>query len=204
MNEQRRHQRIRFNSPHPVRIGQFGFSGSGELESLSLGTLMLRSELPIRVGVAVGCEFVIFDSPLIDLSAVVVSRIGQLYVARFQAGPISECLIRDAIDRGLATGRASVLSINDLRGRKVMRIAGGLNAGLRNDFLHGLTRMGVDELDLSAVTQVDDEGLDLCRIAVEQHRVAIAAPSPCVRAVMTGRMVLACRDGVDSSAAGSD
>ena len=44
-------------------------------------------------------------------------------------------LILGAIDNALASGKASVLSINDLQGRKVMRIAGGLNAG--ND-THGI------------------------------------------------------------------
>jgi hypothetical protein len=193
MKEQRRHQRIRFNTPPPVRVGQFGLAGSGELESISLGGLMLRSELPLRIGQAIGCEFVLFDSPLIDLSALVVSRVGKLFGARFQAGPISECLLEGAIDHGLAAGKASILSINDLQGRKVMRIAGGLNAGLRNDFMHGLTRMGVGQLDLSAVTQIDNEGLELCRIAVEQHRVVIVRPSPCVRGVLTGAMARICQ-----------
>ena len=191
MKEQRRHQRIRFSTLPFVRIGQFGFAGTGELENLSLGGLMLRTELPLKVGEAFGCEFVVFDSPLIDMSAVVVSRIGNLYGARFQAGPISECLIQDAIDHALASGKASILSINDLQGRKVMRIAGGLNGGLQNDFMHGLTRMGVDELDLSAVTEIDSAGLDLCQVAVEQHRVGIVRPSPCVRVAMTGRKALA-------------
>ena len=99
-------------------------------------------------------------------------------------GPISEALIQNAIDTALTTGQASVLSINDLQGRKVMRIAGGLNGGLRNDFMHSLTKMGVDEMDLSGVTEIDSAGLDLCRIAVEQHRVGIVRPSSCVRALM--------------------
>jgi hypothetical protein len=192
MREQRRHQRIRFSTLPLVRIGQFGIAGSGELENLSLGGLMLRTELPLKVGEAFGCEFAVFDSPLIDMSAIVVSRIGNLYGARFQAGPISEHLIQDAINHALACGQASILSINDLQGRKVMRIAGGLNGGLKNDFMHGLTRMGVDELDLSAVTDIDSAGLDLCRIAVEQHGVGIVRPSPCMRAALKGQVALAC------------
>jgi hypothetical protein len=204
VEEQRRHQRIRFTTPPPVRIGQFGVSGSGicgsgELESVSLGGLTLRSELQLRVGEAVGCEFVLFDSPLIDLSALVVSRIGTCHGVRFQVGPVSECLLADAISRGLATGKASILSINDVRGGKVMRIAGGLNGGLRLDFMHGLARTGVGQLDLSAVTQIDGEGLELCRIAVEQYRAVIFRPSPGVRAVLPGRLILACRDEIEPS-----
>lgn len=186
MKEQRRHQRIRFNSQLLVHIGQFGVCGSGELKNLSLGGLMLHTGLLLKVGEAFGCEFSIFDSPLIDVSAIVVSKIGDLYGARFQAGPASEWLIQETINKALASGDASVLSINDLHGRKVMRIAGGLNAGLRNDFMHSLKNMGVDELDLSAVTGIDHAGLELCRIAVEQHRVGIIHTSSCVSAVMAG------------------
>ena len=189
MKEPRRHQRIRFNTLPTIRIGQLGVSGTGELENLSLGGLMLRTCLPLKVGEAFGCEFSVFESPLIDMAAVAVSKIGDLYGARFQAGPISEHLILGAIDNALASGKASVLSINDLQGRKVMRIAGGLNAGLRNDFMHSLTKMGVDEMDLSGVTEIDSIGLELCRTAVENHSVGIVHPSLCVRSVMAGRMV---------------
>ena len=186
MKEQRRHQRIRFNNLPRVRIGQFGFTGTGELENLSLGGLLLRTDLPLKVGEAFGCEFVVFDSPLIDMSAVVVNKIGDRYGARFQAGPISELLIQEAIDNALASGKASILSINELQGRKVMRIVGGLNDGLRNDFMHGLIKVGVDDLDLSSVSRIDSAGLDLCRIAVEHHKVEIVSRSSCVRAVMNG------------------
>jgi hypothetical protein len=188
MREKRRHQRIRFNTQPLIRIGQEGISGTGELENLSLGGLMLRTGLSLRVGEPFGCEFVVFDSPLIEMSAVVVNKIGDLYGARFQAGPISEWLIQGAIDNALASGKASILSINDLQGRKVMRISGGLNGGLRNDFMHGLTRMGVNDMDLSGVTEIDGEGLDLCRFAVERHKVMIVRPSPCVRALMAGQI----------------
>ena len=75
-----------------MRIGQFGLAGTGELENISLGGLMLRTLLPLKVGEVFGCEFVVFDSPLIDMSAVVVSKIGDLYGARFQAGQIREAL----------------------------------------------------------------------------------------------------------------
>jgi len=190
MNEQRRHHRIRFNNLPTVRIGQFGFSGSGEMESLSLGGCMVRSDLPLRSGEAFGCEFSVFGSPLIDVSAVIVSKIGDLHGARFQTGPISEALIQAAMDFALANGHASILSINDLQGRKVMRIVGGLTARLRNDFLHSLAKIGVDDLDLSGVTEIDSEGLSLCRIAVEEHKVGIVRPSSCIRAVMAGRLAM--------------
>lgn len=186
MREQRRHQRIRFNRLPSVRIGQYGLAGAGELANLSLGGLMLRTELPLKVGEVCGCEFSLFDSPLIDISLTVMSKIGDQYGARFQAGPINEWLIQTAIDNVLSMGQASVLSINELQGIKVMRIAGGLNGGLRSDFMHSLTKMGVDQLDLSAVTDIDPAGVDLCRLAVAEHGVDIVFPSACVRAVMAG------------------
>jgi hypothetical protein len=184
MKEQRRHQRIRFNNPPRVLLGQLGLSGNGELENLSLGGMLVRTELPLKVGETFGTEFVVFDSPLIDLSAQVVNKIGDRYGARFQAGPVSELLIGQAIDNALALGRASVLSINELQGRKVMRVVGGLNDGLRSDFMHGLTKVGVDELDLSAVSNIDSAGLALCRIAVEQYRARIVSQSSCIEAMM--------------------
>ena len=186
MREQRRHQRIRFNAPPPVRLGQHGLSGKGTLENLSLGGLMLRTDVALKVGETFGCEFSVFGSPLIDMPAMVVSKIGDLYGARFQAGPISEVLIQEAIDGALAAGKASILSIHDLQGRKVMRIAGGLNNGLRSDFMHSLTRVGVAELDLSGVTEIDSGGLALCLIAAEQYAVSIGARSPCVERMWAG------------------
>lgn len=182
MNEQRRHQRIRFSRSPGVSIGQNGRAGIGALENLSLGGLMLRTDVPLVVGEVFGCEFSVFDSPLIDMPAVVVSKIGDLYGARFQPGPISERLLQAAIDTALAGGNASILSINELQGRKVMRITGGLNNGLRNDFMHSLTRVGVAELDLSGVTAIDNGGMALCLIAVEQYAVKLSARSSCVDA----------------------
>ena len=182
MREQRRHQRIRFNHPPCVRIGQGGKAGRGELENLSLGGLMLRTDLSLVVGAVLGCEFSVLDSSSIDLAAVVVSKVGDCYGTRFQLGPISASLIEQA----LASGKASILSINEREGRKTMRIGGGLNACLRSDFMHGLTRVGVDEMDLSAVTGMDRDGLELCRIAVEQYRVALIQPSPCVASGLAG------------------
>ncbi len=184
MKEQRRHQRIRFSSLPVMQIGQRGVVGSGALENLSVGVFVMRTDLTLKVGDAFGCEFALFDSPRIDVSAIVVSRIGDLYNARFHAGPLSEWLILEAIDNALAAGDASVLSINHVQGRKVMRVAGGLNATLGNDFMHGLVQMGVDELDLAEVSRVDAMGLELCRIAIEDYKVAIVNPSAVATAAL--------------------
>ena len=89
MNEQRRHQRIRFGVQPLIRIGQSGVTGIGRLENLSLGGLMLRTDLPLRTGKACGCEFSVFGSALVDLSAMIVSRVGDLFCARFEAGQAS-------------------------------------------------------------------------------------------------------------------
>ena len=186
MKEQRRHQRIRFGVQPLIRIGQSGLTGIGRLENLSLGGLMLRTDLPLRTGKACGCEFSVFGSALVDLSAMIVSRVGDLFCARFEAGPISESLIGDVIDRALATGKASVLSLNETHGRRVMRVTGGLNGCLQNDFMHGLTKVGVDVIDLSGVTDIDQAGVELCRIAVERHQVGFVRPSSCVHEKLAG------------------
>ena len=191
MSEQRRHQRIRFSNAPRIRVGQNGQHGHGELENLSLGGLMLRTEVPLTIGQTVGCEFTVFGSPLIDMPAIVVSRIGDLYGARFQAGPISEVLIQEAIESALASGKASVLSIHDLHGQKVMRISGGMNNSLCNDFMHGLTRVGVAELDLSGVTAIDSAGLALCLVAIGQYSVQLVSPSDCVMAALVREKVTA-------------
>ncbi len=149
---------------------------------------MFRTLLDLRVGESFGCEFSVFGSPLIDMAAVVVSQVGDLYGARFQAGPISELLIREAIECAIASGNASILSIHDLDGRKVMRIIGALNSCLRSDFMHGLNRVGVAELDLSGVTGIDSVGLALCLIAAEQYKVDLPKRSPCVEAAWAGAM----------------
>lgn len=143
---------------------------------------MLRTQLALATGDVFGCEFSVFGSPLIDMPAVAVSKVGDLYGARFQAGPISELLIREAIDGALTSGKASILSIHDLDGRRVMRISGGFSHCLRSDFMHGLSRVGVAEIDLAGVTDIDNVGLALCRIAAEQYRVDITKRSPCVEA----------------------
>ncbi len=186
MSEQRRHQRIRFNVPPHVRVGKLGQLGEGELENLSLSGLMLRTTMSLTMGEVFGCEFSVFGSPLIDMPVVVVSKVGDLYGARFQPGPISELLIQEAIESAIATGNASILSIHDLEGRKLMRISGGLNNSLRSDLMHGLNRVGVAELDLSGVTDIDSVGLALCLIAVEQYKVVLNKRSSCVEAALAG------------------
>jgi hypothetical protein len=183
MNEQRRNRRIRFGKLPQVLIGQRGRIGEGELHNLSLGGLMLRTALPLKPGESFGCEFSVFGSPRIDISALVVNRIGDVYSARFQPGPISEVVIQDAIDGALANGEASILSIHDVNGRKLMRVVGGLNDSLASDFMHGLANVGVGEIDLSGVTAIDGGGLALCRIAVDQYGLTLAPLSPCVDAV---------------------
>ncbi|MBI4740355.1 MAG: PilZ domain-containing protein [Betaproteobacteria bacterium] len=186
MSEQRRHQRIRFSVPPLIRLGQRGQRGQGELENLSLSGLMFRTPLVLNVGETFGCEFSVFGSPLIDMPALAVSHVGNLYGARFQAGPISELLIRDAIAGAIACGKASILSIHDLDGRRVMRVSGGLNHCLRSDFMHGLSKVGVVGLDLSGVTDIDSVGLALCLLAAEQYRVAFDKHSPCFDAAWAG------------------
>ncbi len=169
MLDQRRHQRIRFSSPPEVTIGHGGAVGRGEIENLSLSGLMLRTDLPLTIGHTAGSEFSVFGSPVIDVPATVVSRVGNLFGARFQTGPINQILIEDAIDGALASGKASILSVHELGGKKVMRIVGGLVGSLRNDFMHALTRVGVNEIDLAGVTAVEQAGLALCMVATNRH-----------------------------------
>lgn len=179
MLDQRRHQRIRFGSPPTVRIGFGGSIGEGAIENLSLSGLMLRTGLALEIGRTAGCEFSLFGSPVIDVPATVVSRVGDMFGARFQTGPINQVLIEDAINAALARGLASILSVHELGGRKVMRITGGLNGTLRNDFMHALTRVGVDEIDVDGVTTVDQAGLALCLVATGRHGVVVGAQSAC-------------------------
>lgn len=179
MLDQRRHQRIRFGVPPCVRIGYGGMVGEGFIENLSLSGVMLRSDMELVIGRMAGFEFSLFGSPLIDVPAAVVSRVGNLFGARFQAGPINQIVIEDAIDAALAAGQASILSVRELAGRKVMRITGGLNGTLRNDIMHALTRVGVNELDVEGVTAVDQSGLALCLVATTRHGVEIGAQSAC-------------------------
>lgn len=182
MLDQRRHQRIRFSSPPKVRIGFGGAVDIGGIENLSLSGLMVRTTLALEIGRTAGCEFSLFGSPVIDVPLTVVSRIGDVFGGRFQTGPINQIVIEDAIEAALAAGNASILSVNEIGGRKVMRITGGLNGSLRNDLMHALTRVGVDEMDLGAVTAVDQGGLALCLVATGRHGAVIGAQSDCFAA----------------------
>lgn len=181
MHEKRQYQRIRFNDPLPMKIGHPGGRAAGWMENLSLGGLMCRTELSLSVGESIGCEFRVFDSPLVDISASVASKVGDgLFGLRFQAGPMSQYLLQDAINGAIAQGKASILSIHDLQGRKVLRVVGGLTVASRNDFMHGVSRVGVAEIDLSEVTLIDPEGLNMCALAVARYGVLAERRSPCV------------------------
>lgn len=179
MLDQRRHQRIRFGILPTVKIGYGGAIGEGVIENLSLSGLMVRTDMPLEISRNIGCEFRVFQSSLIDVPAAVVSRVGNLFGVRFQTGPINQILIDDAINAALASGNASILSVRELGGKKIMRITGGLGNSLRNDFMHALTRVGVDEIDLEGVTLVDQAGLALCLVANNRHGVKIGAQSLC-------------------------
>lgn len=179
MLEQRRYQRIRFGNAPELRVGFNGVIGEGTIENLSLMGLMARSEIPLEVGRNIGLEFRIPGAERIDVAATVVSRVGALFGVRFLSGPLNLILVEDAISVALAQGLASVLTLHELSGRKVMRISGGLLATLRSDFMHALTRVGVDEIDLSGVTAVEQAGLGLCMIATSRYGVAITERSKC-------------------------
>lgn len=178
MIEKRRHQRIRFGNPPSVSIGYRGAIGLGTIENLSLSGLMLRTAMALEIGKTIGCEFSVFGSPRIDIPASVVSRIGdQLFGLRFETGPINEILLEDAIVSAIAGGHASILSVHESAAGKLMRIVGGLNATLRNDFMHSLTRVGIKEIDASAVTATDSAGISLCLLAQRQYGVSIGQQS---------------------------
>lgn len=177
--EQRRHQRIRFGNPPAIKIGYGGRIGDGLIVNLSLAGLMVRTDMELEIGHTAGCEFSLFGSPIIDVPASVVSRVGDLFGGRFQTGPINQVVIDDAISSALAGGQASILSVNELGGRKVIRISGGLNGELRGDFMHALTRVGVDEIDVAGVTAVDQAGLALCLVATTRYGVVLGAQSEC-------------------------
>lgn len=183
-SEQRKHQRIRFGNPPVARLGYGGASGEGLVENLSMSGLMIRTAMELKIGRAVGCEFKFGNAAVFDAPLSVVSRLGDLYGLRFQDGVISQILVEDGIAIALESGAASTLSVHELSGQKVMRIGGGLNGELRNDFMHALTRVGVDEIDLGAVTAVDQAGLALCLVAHDRHGVRFGAQSPCFAAAL--------------------
>lgn len=181
MHEQRHHQRIRFTSPLAMRVGHAGRQCDARLENLSLGGLMFRTDLALAVGETVGCEFRVFDSAIIDLSAMVASKVGEgLYGVRFEAGPMSQHLIQDAIDDAVARGFVSIVTVHEQDGGRLLRVAGGLTAATRTDFMHALQRVGIGELDLSEVTYIDKEGLSMCAYAVARYGARAERRSPCV------------------------
>ena len=183
VQDRRRHQRIQFDMPQPIRIGHAGKRAIGGLENLSLGGLMCRSILPLAVGDTVTCEFRVFESPQIELLGSVTSRVGEgLYGVRFQAGPMIQHLIEDSINAAIGAGIATILSIHNLPGGKVMRVVGGLTAASRNEFMHGVERVGVSEIDLSEVTKIDEAGVSMCAQAVSRFGVRAERRSPCVQA----------------------
>lgn len=173
MIERRRHQRVTFASPQSAHFGQLGIRGSGYLENISLGGLLLETDIGLKIGEPLGCEFVLVNEHLIDIPAVVANKVQKYYGIRFQAGLVSQWLIQEAIDTMLLSGRASILSIKDLGGRRVMRIEGGLNKSLHEQFMSGLINSGIQDLDLSGLTHIDREGRNLCKIAAEQYKVNI-------------------------------
>jgi len=199
MQEQRRHQRIRFGHPPIVKIGYGGVAGQGGIENISMSGLMLRTDMALTIGHVAGCEFSLFGAPLIDVPATIVSQVGDLFGARFQIGPINQVMIDDAISHALTSGQASILSMHELGGRKVMRIAGGLNGSMRNDFMHALTRVGVDEIDSEGITAVDQAGLALCLVATNRHGVRIGARSACFAEAWESTMLVAGNTGAGSS-----
>lgn len=144
---------------------------------------MCRSILPLAVGDTITCEFRVFGSPLIELLATVTSRVGEgLFGVRFQAGPLSQQLIEGSINSAIDQGKATILTIHNLPGGKVLRVAGGLTAASRNEFMHGVARVGVAEIDLSEVTMIDKEGVSMCNLAVSRYGVRAERRSPCVQA----------------------
>jgi hypothetical protein len=178
MKEQRRHQRVRFGAPPLVRLGQAGRAGMGHVENLSIGGLMVRTNVPLKVGEPFGCEFSVLGSEMIDVSAVAVGRVGdELYSARFQTGPVSERLLTEEISGALARGKASAFSVNEFQGRRVVRVVGGLNGCLRNDFMYALDKGNVDGIDLAEVKDIDRAGAELCRIASQTYRLNILRPT---------------------------
>lgn len=164
-----------------MRVGHAGKQCDAQLQNLSLGGLMFRADLPLAVGESIGCEFRVFDSSTIDLVAVVASKVGEgLYGVRFQAGPMSQLLIQDAIDHAVAHGFVSIVTVHEQESGRVLRVAGGMTAAAKADFSHAVQRVGVAELDLSEVTFIDKDGLSMCALAVARYGVRAERRSPCV------------------------
>ena len=138
MAEQRKHQRVRFVRDPSVRIRQGGTGSKGALENLSLGGLQLRCVTPLAVQASACVELRLPGSGLLELSVRIVSRVGECYGARFIPGPLSEALLRLAIQQGLANGQAASLAVKELGGRRVMHVVGCLGSKLGADFQFAL------------------------------------------------------------------
>lgn len=179
MHDQRRYPRIRFSRPLPAFVGLRGQTVRAEIHNLSQAGALIRTDLPLNTGDRFGLEFALQGMGL-DLVPTVVSRIAGLIGVRFEAGPASLIQLEESMNDSIRNGIASVLSMHNRSGRKVMRIAGALNLSLRNDFFHALDKMGVAEIDLSEVTAVDPDGLALCVVAAEKNGVIIDRLSPAV------------------------
>ena len=183
MAEQRKHQRVRFVRDPSVRIRQGGTGSTGALENLSLGGLQLRCATPLALQASACVELRLPGSGLLELSVRIVSRVGECYGARFIPGPLSEALLRLAIQQGLANGQAASLAVKELGGRRVMHVVGCLGSKLGADFQFALNA-GVGEIDLSGVTAIDAAGIGLCRQAQQGGRASIVRPSACVRVAL--------------------
>lgn len=183
MHEQRRHVRIRFAKPLPAYVGYQGQNQRAELHNVSLGGGMLRTDLPLVQGGRFGLEFALQGMGIDTVPTVISRGLEGLVGVRFDLGPATEIQLEGAIQDSLRNGIASVLSMHNLGGRKVMRIAGALNQSLRNDFFHALDKVGVAEIDLSEVSVVDTDGLALCAVAAERQGVVIERLSPAVAKV---------------------
>ncbi len=179
MQDRRRHPRIRFGHPPAIRLGMSGATGEGLIENVSTSGLMLRTDMELPINHVIGVEFVLGSAFPVDVPANVISRVGDLYCLRFRTGPLSYAALDLAIDHALSQGIASTVVIHEIAGKRVMCIAGGLNDGIGGDFMHALTRVGIDEIDLSEVTAVDRSGLALCTVAKIRHRVHLGPCSEC-------------------------
>ena len=82
------------------------------------------------------------------------------------------------MSEAMASGEASTVSVLRDGVLRILKVCGGLNGGLRNDFKYSLTQIGVDELDAHEVTAVDRDGVALCMFSVGKYRVRLGAMSP--------------------------
>lgn len=147
------------------------------LENLSVSGLMLRTSLPLEIGQDIGIACAFPWSAAIDLPVTIVSRVGDLYGARFRAGPLTETILADTVGEALQRGDASTASVHELGGCRVLRIVGGLNESLRGDLLHFIERVGVDEIDAAEVTAVDVATLAIFKSALQAGRLRLGSCS---------------------------